>query len=54
MNTSKILTVAFVLVMVAVVVIVDFLFFKDRFVMRLFVNIAIVAVCVAIYLRFFK
>lgn len=46
--------VLFVLVLIAVVVGVDFLFFKDRFWERLLVNIGIVFVFAAFYLRFLK
>ncbi len=41
-------------VMIAVVVAVDLLFFKDRFWERLIVNIGIVLVFAAFYLRFLK
>jgi hypothetical protein len=47
-------TVLFVIVMVAVVVAVDVLFFKDRFWERLTVNVGIVLVFVAFYFRFLK
>jgi hypothetical protein len=40
--------------MVAVVVAVDVLFFKDRFWERLTVNVGIVLVFVAFYFRFLK
>ena len=46
--------VLLVLVLIAVVVGVDFLFFKDRFWERLLVNIGIVMVFAAFYLRFLK
>jgi len=46
--------VLLVLVLIAVVVGVDFLFFKDRFWERLLVNIGIVLVFAAFYLRFLK
>ena len=46
--------VLFVLVMVAVVVSVDLLFFRDRFLERLLANIGIVLVFVAFYFRFLK
>jgi hypothetical protein len=42
------------LVMIAVIVGVDLLFFKDRFWERLMVNIGIVLVFGAFYLRFLK
>lgn len=40
--------------MIAVIVGVDFLFFKDRFRARLIANIGIVLVFAAFYLRFLK
>jgi hypothetical protein len=43
-----------ILVMIAVVVSVDLLFFKNRFWERLIVNIGIVLVFAAFYLRFLK
>ena len=46
--------VLFVLVLIAVVVGVDLLFFKTRFWERLLVNIGIVLVFAAFYLRFLK
>ncbi len=44
----------FVVLMVAVIVGVDFLFFRGRFWERLMVNIGIVLVSAAFYLRFLK
>ena len=44
----------YVLAMVAVVVGVDVLFFSNRFWLRLMVNVGIVLVFVAFYLRFLK
>ena len=44
----------YVLAMVAVVVIVDVLFFRDQFWERLIVNIGIVLVFVAFYFRFLR
>ena len=44
----------FVLVLIAVVVCVDVLFFRDRFWERLIVNVGIVLVFGAFYLRFLK
>ncbi|MEZ0090817.1 hypothetical protein [Streptacidiphilus sp. EB129] len=44
----------YVLVMVVVVVGVDVLFLRDRFWPRLAVNIGIVVVFAAVYLRFLK
>jgi hypothetical protein len=46
--------VVYILVLIAVVVSVDFLFFKNRFWERLIVNIGIVLVFAAFYLRFLK
>ncbi len=46
--------VPFVLLLVAVIFGVDFLFFRYRFWERLIVNIGIVLVFAAFYLRFFK
>ena len=44
----------YVLVMIAVVISVDLLFFRNRFWERLIVNIGIVLVFAAFYLRFIK
>jgi hypothetical protein len=44
----------YVLALVAVVVSVDVLFFRDRFWERLLVNVGIVLVFAAFYLRFLK
>ncbi len=46
--------VLFVLIMIAVVVSVDLLFFRNLFWERLIANIGIVLVFVAFYLRFLK
>ena len=46
--------VLYALVMIAVVVAIDFLFFKSRFWERLMVKIGIVLVFGAFYLRFLK
>ena len=46
--------VLYVAVLIAVVVSVDMLFFKDRFWERLMVNVGIVLVFAAFYLRFLK
>jgi hypothetical protein len=46
--------VPIVLIMVAVVVSVDLLFFRNRFWERLIANIGIVMVFLAFYLRFLK
>jgi hypothetical protein len=52
--TRKILTVLYVVVLIAVVVSVDVLFFRNRFWERLLVNIGIVLVFAAFGLRFIK
>jgi hypothetical protein len=44
----------YVVVLIAVVVSVDFLFFRNRFWERLIVNIGIVLVVAAFYLRFLR
>ena len=46
--------ILYAVLMAAVVVAVDVLFFRHRFWERLIVNIGIVMVFVAFYLRFFK
>jgi uncharacterized membrane protein len=46
--------VLFILVLIAVVVGVDLLFFKNRFWERLIVNVGIVLVFATFYLRFLK
>jgi Mn2+/Fe2+ NRAMP family transporter len=52
---TKITVVAlYIVVMIAAVVSVDLLFFKNRFWERLIVNIGIVLVFAAFYLRFLK
>ena len=51
---SKISVVLYILVMVAVIVGVDVLIFRDHFWARLLVNIGIVLVFGAFYLRFLK
>jgi hypothetical protein len=52
--TRNMSVVLYILVWIAVVVSVDLLFFKNRFWERLIVNIGIVLVFVAFYLRFLK
>jgi hypothetical protein len=47
-------TTLFVVLMVAVIVAVDLLFFKDRFWQRLAANAGIVLVFVAFHFRFLK
>jgi hypothetical protein len=51
---KNIYVVLYILVLIAVVVGVDLLFFRNRFWERLIVNIGIVLVFVAFYLRFLK
>jgi hypothetical protein len=50
-NTS---VVIYILVLIAVIVGVDVLFFRDQFWARLIVNIGIVLVFAAFYLRFLR
>jgi hypothetical protein len=52
--SSRMATVLYAIVMVAVIVAVDVLFFKDRFWERLTVNVGIVLTFVAFYFRFLK
>ena len=52
--TRNMSVVLYVVVLIAVIVSVDLLFFKDRFWERLMVNIGIVLVFAAFYLRFLK
>jgi len=52
--TRQATIVLYVPLLVAVIVGVDFLFFRDRFWERLMVNIGIVLVFAAFYLRFLK
>jgi hypothetical protein len=54
MNTVHLITLIAVLLMVTIVVAVDFLFFRNHFWERLIVNIGIVLVFAAFYLRFLK
>jgi hypothetical protein len=51
---SQAMTGLYILLWIAVVVGVDFLFFKNQFWERLTVNIGIVLVFVAFYFRFLK
>ena len=46
--------VLYIVVLIAVVITVDVLFFKNRFWERLIVNIGVVLVFAAFYLRFLK
>jgi len=50
----QVAVVLYVVAMTAVIVGVDFLFFRHRFWERLIVNIGIVLVCAAFYLRFLR
>jgi hypothetical protein len=52
--TRNMPAVLYSLVMIAVIICVDVLFFKNRFWARLMVNIGIVLVFTAFYLRFLK
>jgi len=52
--TKNIFIVLYIVVLIAVVVSVDLLFFKNRFWERLIANIGIVLVFAAFYLRFLK
>jgi hypothetical protein len=51
---GRVAVMLYVLALVAVVVGVDVLFFRNRFWQRLMVNVGIVLVFVAFYLRFLK
>jgi lipopolysaccharide export LptBFGC system permease protein LptF len=50
----QVAVVLYVLAMVAIIVSVDFVFFRNRFWERLIVNIGIVLVFAAFYLRFLR
>lgn len=50
----QIIVLLYVLLLIAVIVSIDFLFFKREFWERLIVNIGIVLVFIAFYLRFIK
>jgi type IV secretory pathway VirB2 component (pilin) len=52
--TKSMFLVLYIVVLIATVVSVDLLFFKNRFLERLIVNIGIVLVFAASYLRFLK
>jgi hypothetical protein len=52
--SGQVAVVLYVLAMAAVIVVVDFVFFRDRFWERLTVNIGIVLVFAAFYLRFLR
>jgi hypothetical protein len=51
---GRMTNVLYVVLMIAVIVAVDFLFFRNHFWERLTVNIGIVLVFVAFYFRFLK
>lgn len=51
---GKITVILYIVLMAAIIVAVDFLFFKNRFWERLIVNIGIVAVFAAFYWRSLK
>jgi len=51
---SQTTTALYVLLMAAVIIAIDFLFFKNRFWERLTVNVGIVLVFAAFYFRFLK
>lgn len=53
-NAERLVAVIYVLAMVAVIVGMDFAFFRDRFWDRLIANVGIVLVFAAFYLRFFR
>ena len=52
--TKQTLLLLYVLLMIIFIVGIDLLFFKDRFWARLMVNIGVVLVFAAFYLRFLK
>ena len=52
--TRNILVVLYVVVMIAAVISLDLLFFRHRFWERLIVNIGVVLVFAAFYLRFLR
>jgi hypothetical protein len=54
MSSDRIIAVLYVLAMVVLIVGVDFAFFRDRFWERLIVNVGIVLVFAAFYLRFLR
>jgi len=53
-DTSRLIVAAYVLAMVGIIVGVDLAFFKGRFWERLAVNVGIVLVFAALYLRFLR
>lgn len=52
--TRNIVVVLYIVLMIAVIVSVDFLFFRNRFLERLLANVGIVLLFIAFYLRFLK
>ena len=52
--TRNMFVVLYVVVLIAIIVSVDLLFFKTRFWERLLVNIGLIMVFAAFYLRFLK
>jgi hypothetical protein len=52
--TKSMFVVLYIVAMIAVIVSIDLLFFKNRFWERMMVNIGIVLVFAAFYLRFLK
>ena len=52
--TRQIILVIYVIAMAAIITGVDFAFLRDQFWARLFVNIAIVLVFLAVYVRFLR
>jgi hypothetical protein len=47
-------TIPYVLLLIVIIVVVDVLFFRNRFWPRLLVNVGIVLVFAVVYLRFLK
>ena len=54
MNNKMVLTACVLLLLVALIVAVDLLFFRDRFWERLMVNVGIVLVVASFCLRFLR
>ncbi|MHB8606027.1 MAG: hypothetical protein ACYDCK_12315 [Thermoplasmatota archaeon] len=52
--TGNAIAIAYLLVMIAVIVGVDVIFFRNRLLERLLSNVGIVLVFIAFYLRFLK
>jgi hypothetical protein len=52
--SRQVTTVVYVVAMAAIIVAVDFMFFRNRFWERMIVNIGIVVVFAAFYLRFLR